>query len=100
MMDFLKPYYTIAFAKKLAYVIYKSNWINRLPFSAYKALLKDNPWKVINFSYSEGIDYTAKDYIDAISLEEEMKYTTYTKTFFKKGKKWLSGRKQKIISFT
>ena len=73
MLDFLKQHYSIEFAKKLAHVIYKSHWINRLTFSNYKNLLQDNPWEIINFSYSEGIDYVPKNYIPSISSAFEEK---------------------------
>lgn len=73
MMNFLKQYYSTEFAIKLAHVIYKSNWINRLTFSAYKDLLNNNPWEVINFSYSEGVDYKPKNCICSVSTEFEEK---------------------------
>jgi SAM-dependent methyltransferase len=66
MIDFLVKHYPRDFAEKIAFTIYKSNWINRFKFSDYLDLINNNHWEIIEMSCFEGIDYVPVNHIPSI----------------------------------
>lgn len=74
MFNFLKQYYSIDLSQKLVQMIYKSKWINRFAFSDYKSLLNDKMWEIIDFSYSEGIDYLPENPLAFVDCSREKEF--------------------------
>jgi SAM-dependent methyltransferase len=72
MIDFLVKHYPKDFAEKIAFSVYKSNWINRFKFSDYLNLVNDDYWEIIEISCCENVDYVAENHIPSInSIYEE-----------------------------